>query len=96
MSISSKKKEAEAALDSARMILDTFGGSSTSSRKLESKVSELEAQIESPDSERRLDSLIEEVRTLMDELEDSGGDAMMEGPDMAPSTGRSEDDMHPM
>lgn len=101
MSLSEKKEEAEAVLDSAEMTLETFGNTGKKARELKGKVSEMEDQIQDPDSERKLEQLIEEIRDLMEEVqEDSGNDdPMMGGPQGGGELGGGpppEDDMPPM
>jgi len=80
MSIKERRKEAEAVLDSAEMTLETFGGTGKAARDLRQKVSQLETELQDPDSEKSLKNLIEEVRDLMEEVEQGGGDMMMEEP----------------
>ena len=81
MSIKERKKEAEAVLDSAEMTLETFGETGKAARNLRQKVSQLETELQDPDSEKTLEKLIEEVRDLMEEVEQgAGNDMMMEEP----------------
>lgn len=100
MSISQKKEEAEAVLDSAEMTLETFGETGKKAHKLKVKVSELEQQLQDPDSERKMNQLIEEIRDLMEEVQDEpGGDPMMGEPQGGGELGGGpppEDDMPPM
>lgn len=70
MSLEEKKEEAEAILDSAEMLLETYGGTGQKANELKGKISELEQQLQDPDSEKKLESLIQDVRELMDELKD--------------------------
>ncbi len=100
MSLSEKKEEAEAVLDSAEMTLETFGDTGKKARELKGKVSELENQLQDPDSERKIDQLIDEIRELMEEVqEDTGGEPTMGGPQGGQDLGGGpppEDDMPPM
>lgn len=104
MSLDEKRKEAEAVLDSAEMTLETFGGTGKAARELKTAVTKLESKLQEADSERELNKLIEEVRELMEEVEEDAGDAMMmddpgmEGPGGAggPGGGMPDDDMPPM
>jgi len=106
MSLKEKRKEAEAVLDSAEMTLETFGGAGKKARELEQKVSQLETELQDPDSASKLSSLIEEVRDLMEEVEQGGGDMMMDDPGMGGGPGAAggppggggmpDDDMPPM
>jgi hypothetical protein len=66
------------------MVLETIASRGTKARELERKISELEDQLEDPDSESKLDSLIEKIRELMDEVQQ---DAIMDEPDMGPGGG---------
>ena len=101
MSLKEKREEAEAVLDSAEMTLETFSGAGKKARELETKVSQLENELQDPDSESKLNSLIEDVRDLMEEVEQGGGDMMMEepggmGPGAPREGGMPDDDMPPM
>jgi len=103
MSLKEKRKEAEAVLDSAEMTLETFGGTGKTARKLEQKVSQLETEIQDPDSASKLSSLIEDIRELMEDIEQGGGDMMMDDPGMGgpgaggpPGGGMPDDDIPPM
>lgn len=103
MSIKERKKEAEAVLDSAEMTLETFGSTGTKARELKQKVSKLNAELQDPDSEKSLEKLIEEVRDLMEEVEQRGGnDVMMDEPGLegpgagAPPSDMPDDDMPPI
>lgn len=94
MSIKSKVEEAEATLDSAEMLLESMPGGGKTRRELQSKVRELEQEIQEPDSESSLDSLIKDVRDLMNDMEDEEVEPGMvedEMGDMPP-----EDDIPPM
>lgn len=97
MSIKERKEEAEAVLDSAEMVLETYGGSGKAARELKEKVRELEQELQEPDSESSLESLIKEIRDLMDDLEDEPMDPMM-GPEdeMGEGIGGHEDDIPPI
>jgi ABC-type transporter Mla subunit MlaD len=70
MSLEEKKEEAEAILDSAEMLLETFGGTGQTANELRGKIAELEQELQDPESEQKLDELISEIRELMDELQD--------------------------
>jgi archaellum component FlaC len=102
MSLDEKREEAEAVLDSAEMTLETFGGRGKAARELKGKVSELENKIQDADSERELSSLIEDVRELMEKVEEEAGDAMMDEPGLGepgaggPPGDMPDDDMPPM
>ena len=102
MSLQEKREEAEAVLDSAEMTLETFGGTGKTARELEAKVSQLEAELQDPDSEKSLKKLIEEIRELMEDIEQGGADPMMDDPGMGPgggpggAGGMPDDDMPPM
>lgn len=86
MSLAEAKEEAEAVLDSAEMVLETIPEPRTGTAKdLEIKLSELEEELQDPDSEESLRRLIREVRDLMEEAQE---DAMHDEPGMG-----SEDDM---
>lgn len=100
MSIKDKKEEAEAVLDSAEMMLETMGTSSSVARDLKKKIRELEKELEEPDSESSLQSLIKEIRELMDQMQEED---VMDEPAMGPEEGGMgggfdeppEDDMPP-
>lgn len=103
MSIQEKKKEAEAVLDSAEMVLETIPEPRTGKAKdLEIEISKLEDEIKEPDSEESLQSVIESVRDLMDEVQEDAMQEPMEpgdemggmGPGGAPPGG-PEDDVPP-
>ncbi|QGA80471.1 hypothetical protein [Candidatus Nanohalobium constans] len=103
MSLKEKREEAEAVLDSAEMTLETFGGTGKTARELETKVSQLEAELQDPDSESSLNKLIEEIRELMEDIEQGGADPMMDDPGMGGGPGGGpgaggmpDDDMPPM
>ncbi|MFB6144049.1 MAG: hypothetical protein ABEJ98_01940 [Candidatus Nanohaloarchaea archaeon] len=82
MSISERKEEAEAVLDSAEMVLETVPGpKSGKAKELEQAITRLEQELQDPDSESSLKELIEEIRDLMDEVQE---DAMDEDPVMGP------------
>lgn len=86
MSLADKKEEAEAILDSAEMLLETFGGSGQIANQLRGKIAELEEELQDPESERRLKELISEVRELMDELQEQPASDEMDdmGEEMGP------------
>jgi len=69
MSLEERRKEAEAILDSAEMILETMPHSN-SADKLRIKIDDLEAELQDPDSERSLKKLIDQIRDLMDEMQE--------------------------
>lgn len=103
MSIQEKKKEAEAVLDSAEMVLETIPEPRTGKAKdLEIEISKLEDEIKEPDSEESLQTVIESVRDLMDEVQEDAMQEPMEpgdemggmGPGGAPPGG-PEDDVPP-
>lgn len=82
MSLQEAKEEAEAVLDSAEMVLETIPEPRTGKAKdLEIKLSELEKELQDPDSEESLRKLIREVRDLMEEAQD---DAIHDEPGMGP------------
>lgn len=82
MSIGERKEEAEAVLDSAEMVLETVPEPRTGKAKeLETAITKLEKELQEPDSEASLKNLIEEVRDLMNEVQE---DAMNEDPMMGP------------
>lgn len=83
MSIQERKEEAEAVLDSAEMILETFPGHSKAAKELKGKITELEQELQDPESEKALKDLIEDIQELMDELQEEG----MEEPAMGPEEG---------
>lgn len=84
MSLDEKVEEAEAVLDSAEMVLETIPEPRTGKAKdLEIKISEMEKEIQDPDSEESLEELIQEIRDLMDEAQEDA----MEDPDMGPGGG---------
>ncbi len=81
MSIQEKREEAEAVLDSAEMILETYPGTGEKSRELETKIAELEQELQDPDSEQSLNKLIDEIRELMEDVEEEAmDDPMMDEP----------------
>lgn len=90
MSLKEAKEEAEAVMDSAEMLIDTFPGKGSTVRKLKDKISKLEQEIQDPDSERSLRNIVEEIKELMNELEDEGMSPDPVGPE-EPGV----DDMHP-
>jgi len=76
MSLAEAKEEAEAVLDSAEMVLETIPEPRTGTAKdLEIKLSEIEKELQDPDSEESLRKLIREVRDLMEEAQE---DAMQD------------------
>lgn len=97
MSLDEAKEEAEAVIDSAEMLLDTFPGEGKTARELKGKITELEQEVQDPDSERSLRKLVNDVKDLMDELEEQGMDADPMGPGMDEGMGpqEPEDDMPP-
>lgn len=71
MSLAEAKEEAEAVLDSAEMVLETIPEPRTGTAKdLEIKLSELEKELQDPDSEESLRKLIRKVRDLMEDAQD--------------------------
>lgn len=98
MSIKERREEAEAVLDSAEMILETYGGSGKAARELKEKIHELEQELQDPESETALKELIEEIRDLMESLEDEPMDPVMgPGDEMgAGELGGPEDDIPPI
>lgn len=97
MSLSEKKEEAEAVLDSAEMLLETVPEPRTGKAKdLEMKVRKLEDELQDPDSESSLNSLIKDIRDLMDAVQESAMDdpmmdeGMGEGGGMGPGMGPDE------
>lgn len=98
MSLDQAKEEAEAVIDSAEMLLDTFPGEGKTARELKGKISELEQEVQDPDSERSLRNLIQEVKELMDDLEEQGMESDPMEPGMDEGMGgpqEPEDDMPP-
>lgn len=97
MSLEEAKQEAEAVIDSAEMLLDTFPGEGKTARELKGKITELEQEVQDPDSERSLRKLVEDVKELMDELEEQGMESDPMGPGMDEGMGpqEPEDDMPP-
>jgi len=96
MGLKERKEEAEAVLDSAEMTLETFGSTGKAGRELESKIARLEQELQEPDSESSLNKLINEVRDLMDDVQESGsGDMMMEEPGGPGGRGGMPDDEMP-
>jgi len=99
MSLDEAKQEAEAVIDSAEMLLDTFPGEGKTARELRGKITELEQEVQDPDSERSLRKLVEEIKELMDDLEEQGMDSDPMGPGMEEGGGMGpqepEDDMPP-
>ena len=82
MSLAEAKEEAEAVLDSAEMVLETIPEPRTGAAKdLEIKLSELEKELQDPDSEESLRKLIRKVRDLMEESQE---DAIHDDPGMGP------------
>lgn len=82
MSIKERREEAEAVLDSAEMLLETYTGAGEKKRELERKIHELERELQDPDSESSLKKLIDDIRELMDELKDQPMDDPMDEPVM--------------
>lgn len=74
MSLDDAIEEAEAVLDSAEMLLETFPGHSSTATDLERKVDLLEKEIQDPDSEDSVRDLIDDVQDLMKKLEEEGVD----------------------
>lgn len=72
MSLDSAIEEAEAVLDSAEMLLETFPGHSSTATDLEMKVEMLEKEIQDPESEDSIRALVDDVQDLMKELEEEG------------------------
>lgn len=70
MSVQERREEAEAVLDSAEMMLETYPGAGEKSRKLEGKIKELEQELQEPESESRLRELIDDIRELMEQMKD--------------------------
>lgn len=97
MSLDEAKQEAEAVIDSAEMLLDTFPGEGKTARELRGKITELEQEVQDPDSERSLRKLVEEIKELMDDLEEQGMESDPMGPGMDEGMGpqEPEDDMPP-
>lgn len=101
MGLKERKEEAEAVLDSAEMTIETFGATGKAGRKLETKISQLEQELQDPDSESSLNKLIDEIRELMDEVQQSGQDDFMAGEPGGPAQGPGgggipDDDMPPI
>jgi molecular chaperone DnaK (HSP70) len=100
MSLEEKREEAEAVLDSAEMTLETFGGTGKTANELRTAVTKLENKLQEADSERELENLIEEVRELMEKVEEDSADMMMDDPGMeapgGPGGGMPDDDMPPI
>jgi len=97
MGLKQRKEEAEAVLDSAEMTLETFGTTGSTARDLESKIAQLEQELQDPDSESSLNKLINEVRDLMDDLQQQGsGDMMPEEPGGPGPGGMPDDEMPPI
>ncbi|MFB6245066.1 MAG: hypothetical protein ABEJ03_01835 [Candidatus Nanohaloarchaea archaeon] len=84
MSIQVKREEAEAVLDSAEMILETYGGAGKKTRELETAIKNLEQELQEPESEDSIEEMTEEVRSLMEDMKNSpgGGSGMMEDGEM--------------
>lgn len=81
MSLEELKEEAEAVLDSAEMVLETIPEPRTGKAKdLEMEISKLEDEIQDPDSETSLENQIEEVRKLMDEVQEEAMSDSMDEP----------------
>ena len=104
MSIKEKVREAEAVLDSAEMMLETYPGAGGKKRELKRLTTQLEKEIQDPESEDSLNALIKEIKEFMDEMKDEPMDEIddpvdepMLGPDGdmgGPGTGM-EDDVPP-
>lgn len=95
MSIQERREEAEAVLDSAEMILETYPGAGEKSRELETKVTQLEQELQDPDSEQSLKKLIDDIRQLMEDVEEEAmDDPVMDEPGMEEGFG-PEDDIPP-
>ncbi len=97
MTLKEKKEEAEAILDSAEMLLETFGGTGGPANKLRKKITELEEELQDPESEQKLNQLISEIKELMDQLQDQPmeeghEDEMGMGPDPEDEMGMGPDD----
>ena len=97
MSIQEKKEEAEAVLDSAEMILETYGSKGEVARELERKVSELSSELEDPESEKSLQKLMDEIQELMEDIQKDSMDEPAMGPDGMGGMGPAEpeDDVPP-
>jgi hypothetical protein len=81
MSLQEVKEEAEAVLDSAEMVLETIPEPRTGKAKdLELAISKLRDEIQDPDSESSLQSQIDEVRELMDEVQEEAMSDSLEEP----------------
>ena len=98
MGLKERKEEAEAVLDSAEMTLETFGRSGKAASELEATVRQLEQELQEPDSASSLKKLINEIRDLMDDVQESGGggDFMAEEPGPGGPGGMPDDDMPPI
>lgn len=96
MGLKERKEEAEAVLDSAEMTLETFGRSGKAANDLEATVRQLERELQDPDSASSLKKLINEIRDLMDDVQESGGEQFMEEPGPAGPGGMPDDDMPPI
>ena len=98
MGLKERKEEAEAVLDSAEMTLETFGRSGKAAQQLESAVRQLEQELQDPDSASSLKKLIDKIRDLMDDVQESGGggDFMAEEPGPEGPGGMPDDDMPPI
>lgn len=78
MSLAEAKEEAEAVLDSAEMIVETYGGAGQQTRKLESKIEELSKELQDPESEKSIRKLIDQLKELMEKVQSSPSDDMMD------------------
>jgi len=97
MGLKERKEEAEAVLDSAEMTIETFGSTGSAARELESKIAQLEQELQDPDSASSLKKLINDIRDLMDDVQESGADDMMhEEPGGPGPGGMPDDEMPPM
>lgn len=100
MSLQEKREEAEAVLDSAEMLLETYTGAGEKKRELERKIHDLEQELQDPDSESSLKQIIDDIRELMDDLKDQPMDDQMGDPVMGGGDelgpGPADDDMPPI
>lgn len=78
MSLADAREEAEAVLDSAEMIVETYGGAGEQTRKLESKIAELEQELQDPESEKSIRKIIDQLKKLMEKVQSSPSDEMMD------------------
>lgn len=97
MSIQEKKEEADAILDSAEMILETYGSRGEAARELERKVNELSRELEDPESEKSLQKLIDDIQELMEDMQQEPADEpMIDGEGMGMGPEEPGDDMPPI